>query len=103
MPGTASNSGRCSVLYHSLNSLSCWVSISTYTKKIPLPLWAIGLSSLSCIVAIVLRRRVCTRQDACSPGKHHTRGSPLRTSCHATRPPEDHQGAGSVPRSLGAG
>ena len=36
---------------HSLNSLSCWASISTYTKKIPRPLWAICLSPLSCMVS----------------------------------------------------
>src|SRR5713226_5593974 len=35
MPGTDSNSGRCSLLYHSLNSCTCWASISTYTMKIP--------------------------------------------------------------------
>src|SRR6266446_8502963 len=46
MPGTASNSGRCSVLYHSLNSWSCSASISTYTKKIPRPFCAMGPSPL---------------------------------------------------------
>jgi len=38
------------------------------------------------------------------PGQdEHTPGSPLCTSCNATRPPGDHWGAGSVPRSLSAG
>src|SRR5262249_16699068 len=40
MPGTASSSGRCSALYHSLNSLSCLASMSTYTRKMPLPFFA---------------------------------------------------------------
>src|SRR5712691_5167676 len=35
---------------------------------------------------ILVPRRVCTLQDACSPGKTHTLGRPLRPSCHATRP-----------------
>src|SRR6058998_3245319 len=35
------------------------------------------------------------------PGQdEHTLGSPLCTSCNATRPPGDHWGAGSVPQSL---
>src|ERR1700739_1877489 len=34
MPGTDSNSGRCSLLYHSLNSCTFWASISTYTMNI---------------------------------------------------------------------
>ena len=34
---------------------------------------------LSCIVAIVLSRRVCTRQYACSPGKTHTHWEALCT------------------------
>src|SRR4029077_12564162 len=38
MPGTDSNSGRCSLLYHSLNSGTSLASISTYTIKIPRPL-----------------------------------------------------------------
>src|SRR5438270_10306483 len=40
MPGTDSNSGRCSSLYHLLNSCTCWASISTYTMKIPRPFCA---------------------------------------------------------------
>src|SRR5579883_1131653 len=40
MPGTDSNSGRCSLLYHSLNSFASLVSISTYTMKIPRPFCA---------------------------------------------------------------
>src|SRR2546423_12815129 len=80
MPGTASNSGRCSVLYHALNSWSCSASISTYTKKIPLPFCATYPSPLlqivsSCchvacapsITSEALARRVHAEQPSAHP------------------------------------
>src|ERR1700719_2590355 len=63
MPGTDSNSGRCSLLYHLLNSCTCWASISTYTMKIPRPFCAICLSPLWSVVAILLPRLVGTRSS----------------------------------------
>src|SRR5437762_5248960 len=62
MPGTDSNSGRCSLLYHSLNSCTCWASISTYTMKIPRPFCAICPSPLS-VAAILLPLLVGTRSS----------------------------------------
>src|SRR5438046_3365030 len=61
MPGTDSNSGRCSLLYHSLNSCTCWASISTYTMKIPRPFCAICPSPLWSVAAILLPLLVGTR------------------------------------------
>src|SRR5262249_54696952 len=69
MPGTDSNSGRCSLLYHSLNSCTCWVSISTYTMKIPRPFCAMFPFPLLSIAAIVLPRLVGTRSARQEPGR----------------------------------
>src|ERR1700722_15188446 len=63
MPGTDSNSGRCSLLYHSLNSCTCWPSISTYTMKIPRPFCAMFPSPLWSVAAILLPRLVGTRSS----------------------------------------
>src|SRR4051794_29276367 len=63
MPGTDSNSGRCSLLYHSLNSSTCWASISTYTMKIPRPFCAIGPSPLWSVAAILLTLLVGSRSS----------------------------------------
>src|ERR1700730_18060398 len=67
MPGTDSNSGRFSLLYHSLNSCTCWASISTYTMKIPRPFCAICPSPLWSAPAILLPRLVGTRSSRLEP------------------------------------
>src|SRR5262249_48633404 len=84
MPGTASNSGRCSWLYHALNSCTCWASISTYTIKIPRPFWAMDPSPLSSSVAIVLPRLVGPRSSHPEPRSdtRHQLGSHLSTRRH---------------------
>src|SRR5215212_6635747 len=64
MPGTDSNSGRCSLLYHSLNSGACWASISTYTRKIPRPFCAMFPSPHCSVAAIVWPRLVGTGPHA---------------------------------------
>src|SRR5262249_39187748 len=69
MPGTDSNSGRCSSLYHLLNSCTCWVSISTYTMKIPRPFCAMCPYSLRSVAAIVLPRLFDTGPHVWSPGE----------------------------------
>jgi hypothetical protein len=38
--------------------------ISTYTKKIPLPFWAMCPSPLLCVVSIVVLRLVCAREHS---------------------------------------
>src|ERR1700730_15155846 len=84
MPGTDSNSGRCSLLYHSLNSCTCWASISTYTMKIPRPFCAICPSPLWSVAAIVLPRLVGTRSSRLEPRRdtRHQLGSHLSTRRH---------------------
>src|SRR6266852_2863696 len=79
MPGTNSNSGRCSLLYHSLNSCTCWASISTYTMKIPRPFCAMCPSPLCSVAAIVLPRLVGTRSSRLEPRRdtRHQLGSHL--------------------------
>src|SRR5512133_457960 len=79
MPGTDSNSGRCSLLYHSLNSSTCWASISTYTMKIPRPFCAICPSPLWSVAAILLPRLVGTRSSRLEPRRdtRHQLGSHL--------------------------
>src|SRR6266478_1340758 len=67
MPGTDSNSGRCSLLYHSLNSCTWGASISTYTMKIPRPFCAICPSPLWSVAAILLPRLVGTRSSRLEP------------------------------------
>src|SRR5438874_6201933 len=73
MPGTDSNSGRCSLLYHSLNSCTCWASISTYTMKIPRPFCAICPSPLWSEAAILCLVLLAPGPHAWSPGE--TRGT----------------------------
>src|ERR1700732_4241884 len=69
MPGTASSSGRCSALYQSLNSLSCLASISTYTRKMPLPFFAMFhpsvATNLDCLFVLDCLPQVSNR--ACDP------------------------------------
>src|ERR1700722_14271873 len=79
MPGTDSNSGRCSLLYHSLNSCTCWASISTYTMKIPRPFCAICPSPLGSVAALLLPRLVGTRSSRLEAGRdtRHQLGSHL--------------------------
>src|SRR3984893_11247466 len=79
MPGTDSNSGRFSLLYHSLNSCTCWASISTYTMKIPRPFCAICPSPLWSVAAILLPRLVGTRSSRLEPRRdtRHQLGSHL--------------------------
>src|SRR3712207_4809573 len=69
MPGTDSNSGRCSLLYHSLNSGACWGSISTYTIKIPRPFCAMFPASSVNVAVIVLPRLVGARSSRLEPGE----------------------------------
>src|SRR5258707_10631211 len=69
MPGTDSNSGRCSLLYHSLNSCTCWASISTYTMKIPRPFCAICPSPLWSEAAILCLVLLAPGPHAWSPGE----------------------------------
>src|SRR3954470_15247680 len=91
MPGTDSNSGRCSLLYHSLNSGASLASISTYTMKIARPLCAMSPSPLCSVTANVRPRLVGTGPqpaDSCvlaEPGpathefavvRHYRRGWP---------------------------
>src|SRR5712691_11352943 len=84
MPGTDSNSGRCSVLYHALNSCTCWASISTSYMKIPRPFWAMCPSPLYNVAAIVLPRLVGTRSSRLEPRRdtRHPLGSHLSTRRH---------------------
>src|SRR6266852_2595222 len=86
MPGTDSNSGRCSLLYHSLNSCTCWASISTYTMKIPRPFCAMCPSPLCSVAAIVLPRLVGTRSSRLEPrrDRRHQLGSHLSFKVHFT-------------------
>src|SRR5271170_7941235 len=67
MPGTDSNSGRCSLLYHSLNSGASLASISTYTMKIPRPFCAMFPSPLCSVAAIVWPRLLGTGPHAWEP------------------------------------
>src|SRR5881296_2486077 len=56
--------------------------------------------------AFVSHRSVLSVVHRChrvATSRVHPPGRLLCTSCNATRPPGDHWGAGSVPRSLGAG
>src|SRR5271156_684242 len=84
MPGTDSNSGKCSLLYHSLNSCTCWASISTYTMKIPRPFCAMCPSPLWSVAAIVLPRLVGTRSSRLEPRRdtRHQLGSHLSKRRH---------------------
>src|SRR5262249_21208219 len=78
MPGTDSNSGRCSSLYHLLNSGTCGVSISTYTMKIPRPFCAMDPSPWAahphvlCLVAGTRFSRLEPKRD-----KRHKLGCQL--------------------------
>src|SRR5690242_17937857 len=88
MPGTDSNSGRCSLLYHSLNSCTCWASISTYTMKIPRPFCAMFPSPLWSVAVIVLPRLVGTRSSRLEPRRdtRHQLGSHLSLNLFRRRP-----------------
>src|ERR1700733_13581904 len=88
MPGTDSNSGRCSLLYHLLNSCTCWASISTYTMKIPRPFCAMFPSPLRNVAAIVLPRLVGTRSSRLEPRRdtRHQLGSHLSLNLYRRRP-----------------
>src|ERR1700751_4274739 len=79
MPGTDSNSGRCSSLYHLLNSCTCWASISTYTMKIPRPFCAMFPFPLLSVAAVVLPRLVGPRSSRLEPRRdtRHQLGSHL--------------------------
>src|SRR5262249_34889411 len=105
MPGTDSNSGRCSVLYHSLNSCTCWASISTYTMKIPRPFWAMCPSPLYSVAAIVLPRLVGPQSSRPEPRRdtRHPLGSHLSTRRHTKHHGEEMPMAFSQPATCVAG
>src|SRR5262249_7326131 len=100
MPGTDSNSGRCSLLYHLLNSCTCWVSISTYTMKIPRPFFAMLPSPLLSIAAIILPGLVGTRSSRLGSGRdtRHRLGSHLSLDGNDRDATRKSIGAGARPR-----
>src|SRR5882757_4638220 len=116
MPGTDSNSGRCSLLYHSLNSSTCWAPISTYTMKIPRPFCAICPSPLWSVAAILLpplvgarSARLETRRDTRHQlGSHLSGHSPDSGAVERDLPshrgtPQSNSGATSLVRSQSFG
>src|SRR6266403_3622074 len=116
MPGTDSNSGRCSLLYHSSNSCTCWASISTYTMKIPRPFCAICPSPLWSVAGILLPLLVGTRSSRLETrrdtrhqlGSHLSGHSPDSGAVERDLPsrrgaPQSNSGATSLVRSQSFG
>jgi hypothetical protein len=92
------------VLYHALNSWSCWASISTYTKKIPRPFCAMGPSPLSRSVSSCGHVACAPAIPSEPPARRAHAEQPSAHPVHDdTSPPAERWRAGSALRSAGAG